>query len=1037
MPAFPVMRVKMSQKKTERRFQTQKNENEFQTQVSFPKEGDILSKRFQLFEKLGEGAFSTTFKAYDNVDDREKTLKIFGTYPEVFHSLPDIRNEAKIFSGLDQKSLPKYFDLHEVEYIFLEYEYIEGQTLDEKISKVLSKQDKKDFAKQLAAAMYYLHYRDIEHKDLKPENILITKDKKLYLIDFGTAAVQKNPNHDISLEGTFEYCPPETKRKEEKQYQRDIFAFGIILYEMFYGSYPFKILEDKSIDYKVPGHLNNSKKNQDKIIKNCLQYFPEDRYRGFQEIIEDLDKWVDEEDKTVIKTVEKLVVKKNVLKNMTEDFRKDLKYLYFYLICLMILLPFFFIYVKDQESQIERMVNIDSPTANIYVNGDFVGRSPTKAKLKKGDVVSFTGPNDLTFFEMTVGREKDIRIDNRGNKYFLNHKLRGMILTNDEHVPHNVKFISVRGNVPPESLQKIKNRGLHVGISPTAPEYVLDNLPENIRALSLRNTTRDLDLNKLNRFPKLESLDLAKSENINISRMPQLNNLKVLNLQNSNIESLSPLTRLHSLRNLNVEGNRINDLHPLLDNKRLESLNIRGNEQIDSVFPLSFMPNLKKVENDNQSLHSQDPTLRQHLNTQNQEYERTQQIIINKTTNLSYLVNFLLCLVLIAILIQLYKLIFLSQRPAPEKKEGAEETPLEPTPAPEPAPEPFVFPKRPLDINSLRVVDQAVTDKRLFSPENSNALYFLSEMIENYPEDNALQAKKNEVLEIVDNKVKDHLQKNELEPVYLTSAALDKYFPDKKNSKLLKKIKKQITKIEDIKFVIVKEGTFIMGDFNYNTVKQHEVFLSSFKMSETTVTNQQYVDFINAEGNKQEGGQTYVKVDSQYSRIGLEDGVYYVKEPYGAFPVYEVSWIGAQRFCEWVGGRLPTEAEWEYAARSRGLKMLFATGNDIDKNKANYIVDPNDSLWHSVYPVKSFPPNKLGLYEMSGNVLEWCFDWYDAKYYETSPKTNPVGPRGGDMKVIRGGAWCFQKAHSVTFYRTASKPGSRNNYIGFRVVMPV
>jgi formylglycine-generating enzyme required for sulfatase activity len=133
---------------------------------------------------------------------------------------------------------------------------------------------------------------------------------------------------------------------------------------------------------------------------------------------------------------------------------------------------------------------------------------------------------------------------------------------------------------------------------------------------------------------------------------------------------------------------------------------------------------------------------------------------------------------------------------------------------------------------------------------------------------------------------------------------------------------------------------------------------------------------------------------------------------------------------------LPTEAEWEFAARNRGHKIIYATGNNISKDVANFLVDKNDSLWHSVFPVKSFPANDLGLYEMSGNILEWCFDWYDKNYYNDSPRDNPRGPRISDAKVIRGGAWCFSMEQTVTYYRGATKPVTRNNFIGFRMVLP-
>src|SRR3989304_8059185 len=123
-------------------------------------------------------------------------------------------------------------------------------------------------------------------------------------------------------------------------------------------------------------------------------------------------------------------------------------------------------------------------------------------------------------------------------------------------------------------------------------------------------------------------------------------------------------------------------------------------------------------------------------------------------------------------------------------------------------------------------------------------------------------------------------------------------------------------------------------------------------------------------------------------------------------PVERVSWNDIQEFLKRLNEktgekyRLPTEAEWEYGAREGGKKVKYGTGkNEINQSEANY-----DSVEGTV-PVKSYPPNSLGLYDMAGNVWELCADWYDENYYKNSAKDNPTGPSSGKNRVLRGGSW--------------------------------
>ncbi len=241
------------------------------------------------------------------------------------------------------------------------------------------------------------------------------------------------------------------------------------------------------------------------------------------------------------------------------------------------------------------------------------------------------------------------------------------------------------------------------------------------------------------------------------------------------------------------------------------------------------------------------------------------------------------------------------------------------------------------------------------------------------------------------------------------------------------------------KMIFVKGGTFQMGnDMNFNDGKPaHSVTISSFSIGKYEVTNMQFIEFLNnkrVDSNGSYRGKNYFNMDAKSCAIGYRDGKFYFKSSEYAesedCPVIEVTWFGADAYCKWKGGRLPTEAEWEYAAGggNRSSDYQYSGSNNIE-NVAMYSLNSG----RKTNPVGKKEPNELGIYDMSGNVCEWCSDGYEYNYYKNSPKNNPLCPISGSSCVVRGGSWHSYNDVCRVSHRFRYKQNSSDNSLGFRL----
>jgi formylglycine-generating enzyme required for sulfatase activity len=247
----------------------------------------------------------------------------------------------------------------------------------------------------------------------------------------------------------------------------------------------------------------------------------------------------------------------------------------------------------------------------------------------------------------------------------------------------------------------------------------------------------------------------------------------------------------------------------------------------------------------------------------------------------------------------------------------------------------------------------------------------------------------------------------------------------------------------------IPAGEFTMGadEGEEDERPAHRVYLDEFCIGVYPVTNDQYAAFIRDAKHRLPAVRELPRIvtpdQEQSFRELAAPYVWRAGDPprdRGAHPVTLVTVDDALTYCQWLGRktglpvRLPTEAEWERAARGGVDGLNYPWGDEIEPHRANYLADLASKQRRSTQPVGSFPPNAYNVFDVIGNVWEWVTDWYQADIYTDRLRHNPAGPPNGTLRILRGGAWVVHDPRMLrTSYRHKVPPDTYAYSIGFRI----
>jgi len=977
--------------------------------------------KYEVLEMLGRGGMGEVYKAYDPLLQREVAIKVIS---EKAFDHPEIKErffrEARAAAKLLHENITLVYDLGEENgNPFIVMEYLAGTDLrliikeiQAKTREPLSLYQKLDYGRQICKGCEFLHGKDIIHRDLKPENIKILDDGKAKIMDFGIAKsllLANTMTQAGMVMGTPGYMSPEQLRGEKVDKRSDIFSFGVLFYELVTCKMPFKGQEIMSLWYNIvhepPEQIDDWEIEKlhpvRDIILKALKKEPSQRYQSFSEILNDVEaiiklkeaefKRLAEEKK---KKIEKLLAESdNYLKK--KNFAK----------------------AREKADEADKIAT-DKRSAHALIA--LIKEDEEKEERRK-------------LAEAAAQKKKE---EEERKKQMMAEKLQAARkLVEEERYQKAIGVLKEVLKLAPEDVEA---------------KSLLKKVEETLQQLTAAVEETKVEERRL-LAPEAEETQLIEAEKPAVEKppRPRLGKIAYIGagaivlilglvfakiwLFRSQIEQQPPVSPATSAPETPKE-----EVAPPVSPPRAKVL---------AEAAQTTMRAMKKKADDVAAVSVAKAVYQSAVN---KEAEARSALAQEKYEVATALYN------------AAAGLYDQAAREAKAAVAAKPQLPVEPVSTLED--ERLANAARDL-MSEKKLTAQAVAAENYAKADFQKGVDLEAEGDGERERRNFAQAKANyegaansyekaktssleiaEVIQEIDG-LKSKIAQIKSE-IVVTAAENEKKRGDEAAragnfTKALDHYKNAYTflssradLIKGLAFSSIQGGAFTIGygDGRLDEQPPHEVRVNNFQIAKFEVTNANYAVFLNSEGNQTEGQSPWIDLnqpDSQIEKVGER---FRAKLGFENYPVVYVTWYGAKAFCNWVGGRLPTEAEWEYACRA-GKRTQYYFGNDAQLIK-DYAWSREQS-GNKIHPVGKKLANDFGLHDMLGNVLEWCADWYDPKYYAKKETDNPKGPSQGEYRVLRGGGFNSDSKECRASARSPLVPFDRYNFVGFRIVREV
>ncbi len=953
--------------------------------------GMVLDK-YSIEEKIGSGGMADVYLAQDTVMQRRVVLKVLP--PEfvrdqerVARFTKEVRNSA----GLQHPHIVTVYDVGQAEgYYYYTMSYLPNGDLKEKIANGMEIPDALSVLKQMAQALSYAHGKGFVHRDIKTENILFDDEDRAVLTDFGIAKAMGSGTRmtatGMSI-GTPHYMSPEQARGRDVDGRSDLYSLGVILFEMLTGEVPYQAEDTFAVSHMhvndpvptLPEHLSRYQP----LIYGLMAKDPESRFSTPDALLKALNHLeLGEEPELSGKTVQKPAVKgkKGIARKMG-----PLGWTLGGAAAALIVAGLVYF-----------LMSPDNKLPPGSGGGPIAKKTPKGKKTSPGKDISSgqailrlsTNPEGARVFleGNELGKTPLFRDDLPSGDYILK-------IDKKYYLPEKMDISLKDNEVRKKEFDLDKGQGkITVLSNPQEAKVYLDGKYEKGRTpLTLEGVEAGEHLVRVQKdhyYPEDKKIAVHIDET---SRMDvSLKGGDLVEYKNKWIKPNKAVNNLLSAARKDIRADRLTSP--------------KGRNALEKYARvLDLEPGNKEAEKGKQDIveryirMSKDALDKGDLN-QAGRYLKNAAKVGKKQDSIQEMEN----------------------RLAEVRKKRKNRV-----------------------HNLLAEAKKDFQANRLTTPEGNNALDKYEQVLEIDPDNsNAEQGKKKIVQKYLD------LAKEAIEDYKVDQA---KEYVDK--ARQVGVLKSEIDRVASnirapqpgdtwtepvtgMEFVWVEGGCYQMGTEggDHNEDPAHEVCVDGFWMAKYEVTLNQYREYLQSskitKGVDWDDPDCPIEKEDSYPLSGNE-----FSEKKNQ-PMIEVNWEGARAFAQWLSREsgkdfsLPTEAEWEYAARSRGKRQEFSGDDDVD-DVAWYGEDWDNDNTHEV---GGKDPNGLGIYDMSGNVWEWCRDVYDAGGYSRHSKINPVVTSEGSKRVHRGGGWSSDDSNSVrTYNRYGHEPDFTNKDLGFRL----